>query len=160
MGRPLSTTDLKAGGRRVRLQGFPAFATIPEGSDVTIALPDGRELSGHVNYSKPDPSVPGLHALAAGFPNANGGFTLYQNEKTGAIGGHVLLMDEEIAYDVKTQTDGQVLISEHWKADELCLDAPQPQVLPPEQQHLVAPVPAVGDTPPSLSSRPLASAVL
>ena len=159
-GARLRIEDLNVEGRSAKLAGMPDFATIAEGSTLRIVLVGGQELTAHVNYSRPDAGAPGVRALAAGFPDKNGGLSLYQNRAKGTVAGRIWLMDQEIAYVVQTRADGSVWETERWKASLLCASAPMPEPLPKGMAAAAPPVPAAPEVPPALSSRATATAVL
>lgn len=127
---------------------------LQSGDRVPLPLLGGRTASGRVNLVSREED--GWIRVSGALEDNRGGFQLAANGKTQA--GLVQLPEEGLAFEIVTQRDGQTLLVEKPLASVLCFSLPRPDNEPTVVSDPDRSTPAA--TPPSLSSRPEATAVI
>jgi len=131
-----------------------ALADLHQGSQVRIPLPGGETATGVVNLVQVDPA--GTVRVGGTLTGATGGsFSL--GETGGRINGRVLLPQKKTAYLITSSGAGRMQLQQLPLTSVVCYPFPrEPKPSAPAQ----AGSPGPQSTPPLLSSRPSATAVL
>ena len=159
---PKSASYAKAQQDRVKLQGrsspfdpasLTPLAALQRGDNVVIPLLGGEQVAGKVNlvqleaggWVRVGGELTGLRA---------GSFSLASSGNK--VGGTILLPQEQIAYTIAEQSDGKLVMQEKPLSDVICFPIPRPKNEPANSVQSLGPQ----ESPPILSSRPTAAAVL
>lgn len=130
-----------------------SLGTLQRGDNVVIPLLGGEQVAGKVNLVQQDKS--GWVRVGGELTGARAGsFSLGSKGKS--LGGTVLLAEEQIAYTIAEQSDGRVLMEEKHLSEVICFQMPRPKDEPVSARRSFGPQ----ESPPILSSRPGATAVL
>ncbi len=147
-------------GRRHRIESFPNLRQLREGGKLQVNLPDGRVFQGTVNWSRRDEGYENTHQVSIGFAGDKGGVVVIHDGTTDRIQGRLLVEEDQLAWTLQQEKDGFLWLVEHLREDLIC------KMPPVAEGHRTNPLPedpsvtGSGTTPPTLNSRPSASAVL
>jgi hypothetical protein len=159
---PKSASYAKAQGQGVKPKGrsspfdprsLTPLGALRRGGNVVIPLLGGEQVTGKVNLVQQEAGGWVRVGGELTGPRA-GSFSLGSSGKS--AGATILLPQEQIAYTITEQPDGQTVMQERPLSDVICFPLPRPKNEP------VIAVPSLGpqEPPPILSSRPAATAVL
>jgi hypothetical protein len=158
---PKSVSYAEAQGEGVKPKGrsspfdpgsLTPLAALRRGDNVVLPLLGGEQVTGKVNLVQQEAGWVRVGGELTG--PRSGSFSLGSSGKN--AGGTILLPQEQIAYAITEQPDGQVVMQEKPLSEVICFPIPRPRDEP------VAAVRGFGpqEAPPILSSRPGAAAVL
>ncbi|WP_395735347.1 hypothetical protein [Prosthecobacter sp.] len=160
-------------GRRFRIESFPNLRSLSEGSQVSLSLPDGRSFSGIVNYSRLDKGYENTHQVAIGFTGDKGGLVAIDDAVTRRVQGRLLIEGDRLGWTVETDAQGDLWLVEHLREDMVCELPAIPMLVkaptardPAAEAARSSPLPGdstvtgTASVPPTLNSRPTATAVL
>ena len=129
------------------------LAALQRGDNVVIPLLGGEQVTGKVNLVQQEAG--GWVRVGGELTGArSGSFSLGSSGKK--VSGTILLPQEEIAYAITEQPEGQVVMQEKPLSDVTCFPIPRPKNEPATAMRGLSPQ----ESPPILSSRPGATAVL
>ena len=123
------------------------LAALRRGDNVVIPLLGGEQVTGKVNLVQQEAG--GWVRVGGELTGPrSGSFSLGSSGKN--AGGTILLPQEQIAYAIAEQPDGQVVMQEKPLSDVICFPIPRPKNEPATAVRSLGPQ----ESPPILSSRP------
>ncbi len=157
-GQPLRTATQPAAaptkGRvaPADLHSLAALTTLAAGDSIDLPLPDGTTRHGTVNLVRREENN---WVRVGGSLDGGGGFSLGTNGKS--AGGIIQFPESHLAYELRQERDGQLVLIERPLGELRCDTIPRPNYHPAAQ---AAPPEAEAVPPPTLNSRTNSSFVL
>ncbi|HEX8310866.1 MAG TPA: putative Ig domain-containing protein, partial [Chthoniobacteraceae bacterium] len=138
----------------LELRSFGGLPAVQVGETVRLPLIDGEAVEGVVNFAETNSR--GWTRVAGSLTgNKRGSFVLATTAKKAS--GLIQLPDEQLAYEIVTHPDGQLMMHERLLSEVICSPLPWPRE---EEGRKAARAPVPQGAPPILSSRPDAEGVL
>jgi hypothetical protein len=141
---------------RFERQSFAALRKFKRGDALAIPLPGGGEAVATVNLVQTEPD--GTERMGGSVANSPGG-SFFLGSSNKEFGGMILLPESGLAYVIGEDADGTMLLRERPLSEVVCQKMSASE-MPPAPGGLPMPIPVPEGSPPILSSRPSATAVL